>query len=48
MDYDLDHMCSGIFFEVEQFYIMLRMIFPGIPARTFATSFFSGAYQERN
>ncbi len=26
---------------------MLRMIFPGIPARTFATSFFSGAYQER-
>jgi hypothetical protein len=23
------------------------MIFPGIPARTFATSFISGAYQER-
>jgi hypothetical protein len=26
---------------------MLRMIFPGIPTRTFVTSFFSGAYQER-
>jgi len=31
----------------EQFYIMPRMIFPGIPARTFVTSFVSGAYQER-
>jgi hypothetical protein len=38
--------CLGDF--LEQFYIMLRMIFPGIPARTFATSFFSGAYQERS
>jgi len=33
--------------EVGQFYIIPRMIPLGIPARTFVTSFVSGAYQER-
>jgi hypothetical protein len=31
----------------EQFIVMLRTISPGIPARTFVTSFVSGADQER-
>jgi hypothetical protein len=31
MDCDLRHILTAKFLKVEQFYIMLRMIFPGIP-----------------